>query len=363
MAEFMNNVGANPGRSGHRLSVEAGRIVNEVRDNVAELFNVEDPLRVIFGLNATDGLNLGIRGVLRKGDHVITSSMEHNSVMRPLRELEEKGVDLTVVQASPQGFLDPGEVAGSIRKETRLIVLNHASNIVGSIAPIREIGRIARENGIYFMIDAAQTGGCYPIDMKADNVDLLGFTGHKGLLGPQGTGGLVIGDHVDPDDIRVMRSGGTGSKSEFESQPAFLPDRYESGTMNTVGLAGLTAGVRFILDETVEKIHEKEQRLTERFLQGAQDIPGLTIYGGHDPTRQTSTISFNIEGLSQSEAGFILDEDYEIMCRVGLHCAPSAHKTIGTFPAGTVRFGLGYFVTEEDIDFALDALREIVGET
>jgi len=360
MVEFMNNVGANPGRSGHRLSVEAGRIINDAREKVAELFNVEDPLRVIFGINATDGLNLGIRGILGKGDHVVTGSMEHNSVMRPLRDLEREGVELTVVPCSGEGFLEAQDVAAAIRKNTRLIVVNHASNVVGSILPIREIGSIARDHGALFMIDAAQTGGCFPIDMKADHIDLLGFTGHKGLLGPQGTGGLVIGEGVDIRELRPLKSGGTGSKSEFENQPPFLPDKYESGTMNTVGLAGLTAGIEFLQGETIGKVHEKEMGLTRTFLQGARDIPDLKVYGSLDEKRQTSTVSFNITGQSQSEAGFILDEEYDIMCRVGLHCAPSAHRTIGTFPDGTIRFGMGYFITEDDVAFSLEALGEMV---
>lgn len=362
MTNFMNNIGANPGRSGHRLSVEAGRIVNDARDNVAELFNVEDPLRVIFGSNATDGLNLGIRGILRKGDHVITSSMEHNSVMRPLRDLEEQGIiSMSVIQCSSVGSLDPMAVEEAITKHTRLIVINHASNIVGTIQPIREIGAFAHEHEIYFMIDGAQTGGCYPIDIVRDNIDLLGFTGHKGLLGPQGTGGLVIGNDVDLKDLKMLKAGGTGSKSEYENQPTFLPDKYESGTMNTVGLAGLEAGVGFILEKTVGEIHAKEMTITKRFIDGAKNIDGLSLYGPQDETMQTSTISFNMQGLSQSEVGLSLDEDFDIMCRVGLHCAPTAHRTIGTFPHGTVRFGMGYFITDEQVDEALKALNTMAG--
>jgi len=360
MNRFMNEVGANPGRSGHRLSVEAGRIINDGRENVAELFKVKDPMRVVFGINATDGLNLGIRGILRKGDHVITSSMEHNSVMRPLRELEQNGtIELTVVQCTGEGILDPDDVENAVRRDTRLMVLNHASNIVGTLLPVRQVGKIAHEHGAFFMIDAAQTGGCIPIDMTADHIDLLGFTGHKGLLGPQGTGGLVIGERVNAKDLRILKSGGTGSRSEFERQPDFLPDKYESGTMNTVGLAGLAAGVRFVLDETVERIHEKELKLSRKFIHGATATPGLTLYGTRDERKQTPTFSFNLEGMAPSEVGFALDEDYGIMCRVGLHCAPAAHRTIGTFPDGTVRFGFGYFTTEEEVDFALASLEEM----
>lgn len=360
MTDFMDKIGANPGRSGHRLSIEAGRIVNDTRENIAQLFNVKDPMRVIFGLNATDALNLGIRGILRKGDHAITGSMEHNSVMRPLRELEHKGVKVSVVQCSKEGFLEPEDVGKAIKKNTKLIVLNQASNVVGSLLPTREIGKIARENEVLFMIDAAQTAGCTSIDIEADFIDLLAFTGHKSLLGPQGTGGLVIGEQVSLNELPPLKSGGTGSRSEFEYQPEFLPDKYESGTLNTVGLAGLGAGVRFVLDETVETIRTKEIALIKKFLEGANEISDVRLYGGCDETMQTSTISFDLQNISQSEAGLILDEEYGIMCRVGLHCAPSAHKTMGTFPDGTIRFGMGYFNTEDEVDFSLEALMKMV---
>lgn len=360
MAEFMNQIGANPGRSGHRKSVEAGRIVNDARENIAELFKIKDPMRVVFGLNATEALNLGIKGILKKGDHVITGSMEHNSVMRPLRDLENKGVELTIVQCSVEGFLKPEDVAEAVKGNTRLIVLNHASNVVGSIIPTREIGKIARESHVPFMLDAAQSAGCIPIDMEIDSIDLLVFTGHKSLMGPQGTGGIIIGEGVDIETLTPLKFGGTGSRSEFEFQPDFLPDRYESGTMNTVGLAGLAAGVRFVLNESVEKIQEKEMRLTKRVIENALGIQGLKLFGGHDATKQTPTLSFTLEGISPSEAGLILDEEFEIMCRVGLHCAPSAHKTIGTFPDGTIRFAMGYFNTEAEVDFALGVINKMV---
>ncbi|UCF09216.1 MAG: aminotransferase class V-fold PLP-dependent enzyme [Thermoplasmata archaeon] len=360
MVNFSKNIGANPGRSGHRLSIEAGRVVNDAREKVAELFGVIDPMRVVFGLNATDALNLAMRGILRKGDHVITSSMEHNSVMRPLRDLERQGVELSVAQCSKEGILDPRDIGDAIRKNTRMIVLNHASNIVGTLLPVREVGKQARESGILLLVDAAQTAGCVPIDMNRDFIDLLAFTGHKSLQGPQGTGGLIIGMEFDIEELRPLKAGGTGSRSEFEHQPDFLPDRYESGTLNTVGLAGLAAGVKFVMDETVKRIREKEMELARRFLEGAGDIPGCSLYGPKDEQKQTSTISFNLDNHSPSETGLTLDEKFGIMCRVGLHCAPAAHRTIGTFPNGTVRFGFGYFNSEEEVDFALEALTKMV---
>ncbi|HEY67689.1 MAG TPA: aminotransferase class V-fold PLP-dependent enzyme [Thermoflexia bacterium] len=362
MVHFMDDVGANPGRSGHRLSVEAGRIVYDAREAVAELFNAPDPLRVVFGLNVTEALNLALRGLLRPGDHVITSSMEHNSMMRPLRALEREGVEVTVVRCSPEGFLDPADVEKALRPNTVMIALNHASNVVGALLPVAEVARIARQHGLLLLVDAAQTAGAYPIDVQADGIDLLGFTGHKSLYGPMGTGGLIIGERVDPARLEPLKRGGTGSRSELEEQPDFLPDMCESGTPNAVGLAGLAAGVRWVLERGVETIRAHEVALTQRLIDGLREIPGVTVYGGLDATRQTATVSFNIAGLEPSEVGLRLDEEYGIMCRVGLHCAPAAHRTIGTFPVGTVRFGLGAFSTVEEIDAALEAVRQFAQE-
>ncbi len=361
MVRFLNEVGANPGRSGHRLSVEAGRIVYQAREALAELFGVADPLRVVFGLNATDGLNLALRGLLRPGDHVVTSSMEHNSVMRPLRALEREGVEVTVVHCSPEGVLDPAAVEAAIRPNTALVVLNHASNVVGTLLPVAEVGRMLRAlgNGPLLLVDAAQTGGTVPIDMEGDGIDLLAFTGHKSLYGPMGTGGLIIGPRVDIERLQPIRRGGTGSRSEYEEQPDFLPDCYESGTPNTVGLAGLLAGVRWVLERGVEAIRAHEQALTRRLIEGLSAIPGVTVYGTRDPARQTAVVSFNIAGMEPSEVGLRLDEEFGIMCRVGLHCAPAAHRTIGTFPTGTVRFAPGAFTTTEEIDRAVEAVARL----
>jgi cysteine desulfurase/selenocysteine lyase len=359
MVHFMKEVGANPGRSGHRLSVEAGRIVYETREALAELFNIEDPLRIVFGHNVTEALNLALCGTLRPGDHVITSSMEHNSVMRPLRAMEREGIELTVVPCSPEGFLDSADVEAAIRPNTVMVVLNHGSNVVGSLLPVAEAGRICRQHDLLLLVDAAQTAGAYPIDVEADHIDLLGFTGHKALCGPMGTGGLYIGPRVDLGRFEPLKRGGTGSRSELEEQPDFLPDMCESGTANTVGLAGLGAGVRFVLEQGVEKIRRHEEALTAQLIEGLEAIPVMTLYGGHDAARQTATVSFNVAGLEPSEVGLRLDEEYGILCRVGLHCAPSAHKTIGTFPTGTVRFALSYFNTEEEVETAVRAVREM----
>lgn len=356
MTHYLAEIGANPGRSGHRLAVQAARVVYSAREAVAELFGAPDPLRVVFGANATEALNLALNGLLRPGDHVVTASMEHNSVMRPLRALARAGVALTVVPCSGEGALDPADLEAAIRPDTRLIAINHASNVVGTLLPVAEAGRIARQHGLLLLVDAAQTAGAYPIDVQADAIDLLAFTGHKSLYGPMGTGGLVIGERVDAAHLEPLKRGGTGSRSEHEEQPAFLPDLCESGTPNAVGLAGLGASTRWVLGQGVERIRAHELALTGQLLAGLAAIPGVTVYGTGDAQRQTATVSFNIAGLEPSEVGLRLDDDYAIMCRVGLHCSPAAHRTLGTFPGGTVRFGLAALNTAEQVAAALDAV-------
>jgi cysteine desulfurase family protein len=355
---FMREVGASPGRSGHRLSIEAGRVVYETRESLARLLNVNDPLRIIFTGNATEALNLAINGVLRPGDHAITSSMEHNSVMRPLRALEARGVELTVVSCSKEGFLDPGGIEKAVKPNTRLIVLNHASNVMGALLPVAEVGTIARRHGVFFCVDAAQSAGAYPLDVSSMNVDLLAFTGHKSLFGPQGTGGLYIRQGVE-DLIEPLMRGGTGSRSDSEYQPDFLPDKYESGTPNTVGLAGLGAGVQFVLSRGVDALREKEEKLMHHLIEGLGAIPGVTLYGSGDAREQVAVLSFNITGVAPSEVAMRLEEEYDILCRPGLQCAPIAHKTLGTFPGGTVRVSPGYFTTEDEVDIVIKAICNI----
>ena len=362
MEHFMRNIGANPGRSGHRLSIEAGRILIDAREALAELFGIDDPLRLVFTKNATEALNLAICGILQPGDHCITSSMEHNSVMRPLRALEKRGVEITVVPCSPQGELDPRAIEKAIKKKTRLIVTTHASNVTGTLMSVNEVGKIARKHGVFFCIDAAQTAGAYPIDVKKMHIDLLAFTGHKSLYGPQGTGGLYIREGLEADLEPLIR-GGTGSRSESQEQPDFLPDKCESGTPNTVGVAGLGAGVRFILAQGVANIRAKEQALTRMLIEGLGSIPGISVYGCRDAERQVAICSFNIAGLTPSEVTMELDEEYAIMSRPGLHCAPAAHQTIGTLPQGTVRLSAGYFTTEAEIAVALEAVEKIAARS
>jgi cysteine desulfurase family protein len=360
MVRFLTEIGANPGRSGHRLSVEAGRIVYGAREAVARLFNAPDPLRVIFGQNATDAINLALHAVLGPGDHVVASSMEHNAVMRPLRALQEKrGVALTAVPCSSTGGLSVAAVHAALTPATKLIVLNHASNVVGTLLPVAAVGAVAQERDTLLLVDAAQTAGAFPIDMRADGIDLLAFTGHKSLLGPMGTGGLVIGERVVPDRMEPLTRGGTGSRSEHQTQPDFLPDKFESGTRNAVGLAGLHAGLAWIEERGLAAIRVREIALAQRLIDGLTRIDGVTVYGPKDARLQTATVSFTVAGTETSDVGLRLDEEFGIMCRVGLHCAPAAHETLGTFPRGTVRFGMGIFTTEEEIDTALEAVEYV----
>jgi cysteine desulfurase family protein len=359
MVHFSREIGASPGRSGHRLAIEAGRIVFEARERISQLFGVKDSSRVVFGLNATEGINQGLKGLLRPGDHVITSSMEHNSVMRPLRAMMKEGVQAAILSCSPEGFLDPSDVKKAIRPNTRMVVLNHASNVVGTLQPLAEIGEVCRRQGVLFFVDAAQSAGAAPLDMEREKIDLLAFTGHKALFGPQGTGGLVLGERVDEKELVPVKRGGTGSRSEQEEHPDFLPDLCESGTPNAVGLAGLLAGLEFVMKVGIEKIRHHEKRLTERLLRGLLEIGGVTVYGPGTAEKQLATVSFNIQGVAPSEVGLRLDEEYGILCRVGLHCAPAAHRTLGTFPEGTVRFGLSYLNREEEVEETLQAIRRI----
>lgn len=363
MTEFLECVGANPGRSAHRLSIESGRRVDGARAALAEILHAPDPLRIVFGLNGTEAINLALRGLLRPGDHVVTSGIEHNAVMRPLRALEAEGVALTVVRCAPDGTLDPADLAAAVRPRTVLIALNHASNVCGTITPVAAAGRLAREHGLLLLVDAASTAGCVPIDVERDGIDLLAFTGHKALLGPPGTGGLVIGARVDPARLTPLKRGGTGSGSASEEQPTFLPDVYESGTPNAVGLAGLGAAARWVLARGVDAIRAAEATIAGRLSEGLRAIPGVTVHGPRDTALRTATISFDIEGLAPSEVGLRLDDEHGILCRVGLHCAPAAHRTLGTFPRGTVRFAPGVFTTDAHVERALAAVAELARGT
>jgi cysteine desulfurase family protein len=362
MSDYLEFAGGNPGRSGHRLSIAAGRIVFEARQTIATLFNVADPMRVIFTPNVTYALNLAMYGLLQPGDRVVTTSMEHNSVMRPLRALErDGGIQLVVVACAADGRLDLEAMRRAILPGTRLVVVTHASNVAGTLLPVQAIAALAHQAGALLLVDAAQTAGVVPIDQPAFGIDLLAFTGHKGLHGPPGTGGLVIGDHVDIAALRPLVRGGTGSRSEFEQQPDLLPDKYESGTANGVGLAGLGAGVRWILARGVASIRAHEAALTERLISGLLDIRGLLVYGPCDPDHMVSVVSCRVAGYPVSEIGLRLDDDFGILCRVGLHCAPSAHRTLATFPEGTIRLAPGLATSLDEIDGTVAALARLAG--
>lgn len=354
--EQLTSAGGNPGRSGHRFAVAAARIVEEAREALALLIHAGDPSRIAFAHNATHALNVALYGLLRPGDRVVTTSVEHNSVMRPLRHLETIGVQIEVVPCEPDGSLDLRKVDAALTPGTRLLVTTHASNVAGTILPVAELTALARNHGARYIVDAAQTAGTVPIDVETLGVDLLAFTGHKGLFGPTGTGGLYVRETVE---LTPLMRGGTGSDSAHEVQPEFMPDTFESGTLNVAGIAGLGAGVRFLLDVGIEAVQAHERRLAARFLDAAGAIPGVTIHGPSAAALRCGIVSFNVAGASPSEVGLLLDETFGIMARTGLHCAPAAHRTIGTFPAGTVRFGFGWFNTIAEVDAAVAALREI----
>ena len=352
---YRDGVG-NPGRSGHRLSIASARIVEDAREAVGECLNVADPGRIVFTANATHSLNLALYGLLRPGDHVVTTSVEHNSVMRPLRHLEASGVELTVVACGSDGALDVANVRAAVRPATRLLVTTHASNVSGTLMPLRALAALARDCGIAYLVDAAQTAGAIPIDVEGTGIDLLAFTGHKALLGPTGTGGLYIRKGLE---LAPLMRGGTGSESAEEIQPAFLPDAYESGTLNVAGIAGLAAGVGFLKTVDVVAVQAHERALVNRFVTALSDIRGVRVYGPANPELRCGVVSFAVDGAAPSEVGLLLDESFGIMARTGLHCAPAAHRTLGTFPAGTVRFSVGWFNTAAHVDASVAAVRQI----
>lgn len=355
----MKEYGANPGRSGHKIALQAGRVIYDTREIIAKLFKIENPMNVVFTSNCTDSLNIAIKGLLKPGDHVITSSMEHNSVLRPLKALEDKGIELTIIECDKKGYINIDNIEKNIKENTKLIVTTHASNVTGTIFPIKDIGQLAKDNGIIYMVDAAQTAGVYDIDVNEMNIDILAAPGHKSLLGPQGTGILYVKEGVCID---CTKQGGTGSSSESLLQPEMMPDKFESGTPNTPGIAGLYAGVKYILDKGIENIQSHERELTKYFLDELLKIKEVTIYGPCDPNKQAPVISINIEEQDSSEVGYILDSVFDIGIRTGLHCASLAHKTIGTLEQGTIRFSIGYFNTKDDIDVAIAAIRQIIDE-
>ncbi|MGM0471150.1 MAG: aminotransferase class V-fold PLP-dependent enzyme [Bacillota bacterium] len=359
MDDFMRHKGANPGRSSHQLATMASQEIAQVRKSVAQLFNAANSEEIVFTLNTTDALDLGMKGILAEGDHVVTSSMEHNSVIRPLKHLEQEGViELSVVDCDSQtGELAVEDLAAKLQANTKLIVITHASNVTGTLMPIKEIGQLAQQEDIILLVDAAQTAGVYPIDVQELQIDLLAFPGHKGLLGPQGTGGLYINSQLD---LSSRRQGGTGGNSETLYQPEIIPDKYESGTPNGVGIAGLGAGIDYILDTGIDQLRSKKLELTAYLLSELNKLEVVSIYGPQDIKRQAPVVSFNLADKSASEIGFMLDRAYEIGVRSGLHCAPLAHQTLGTIEQGTIRVSLGNFTTQANCEELIAAVKEII---
>ncbi|MFC2038873.1 aminotransferase class V-fold PLP-dependent enzyme [Chloroflexota bacterium] len=357
--ETMEHAGGNPGRSGHSLSISAARVMYDTREEIARFFGISNPLRVIFTGNATHSINLALYGILKPGDHVVTSSMEHNSVMRPLRHLETQGVKLSVVPCAADGSLDTDNLTRVVNSDTKLIVVTYASNVVGTLLPVTEIAAIAHQSGALLLVDAAQAAGVFPINLQKTGIDLLAFTGHKELQGPTGIGGLIFADNIDISNIEPLMRGGTGSRSDSEEHPDDLPDKYESGTANLAGIAGLGAGLRWVTDRGVDEIRSHMIELSQVLIEGLSGIPNLKIYGTLDPERSVAVVSFTIAGKRVSEIGFRLDEEYGILTRVGLHCAPAAHRTIGSFPEGTVRLAPGVFTTGNDIQETIQAISRV----
>jgi len=346
-----------PGRSGHQFSIRANRVLFETRELLAALFQVTASERVVFTLNATHALNTAIKGVLRQGDHVIISMMEHNSVLRPLRHLEQAGcISLTIVECNRQGAVDPAMIEAAFTPATRLVVTIHGSNVTGTIFPVREIGKICRKHQAYYLVDAAQTAGFLPISLVDDEISMLAFSGHKCLLGPTGTGGLCIGEGIE---IASLVEGGSGSRSERGFHPDFYPDHLEAGTPNSLGIAGLRAGVKVINAMGLPQIQKKQLDLTRLFIEGLNEISGAIVYGPEAGSDRLPVISMNLTGRVPSEVAYILDHEYGIMTRAGLHCSPLAHHTLGTAPEGTVRLSIGHFNTEDEIGYTLQCLQQI----
>jgi cysteine desulfurase family protein len=357
MIRSLEQAAANPGRGSHFMAVQASRTLFEGRKRLARLFKVKNPNDIAYALNTTMALNQAIKGFVKEGDHVICTAVEHNSVRRPLEYLKRtKQVQVTYIKTDARGVLSLDELKHSFTERTRLVVCTHSSNLLGSILPIAEIGELCRSRGVRLLVDAAQSAGTLDIDVGAMGIDMLAFPGHKSLLGPQGTGGL----YIHPDlELEPLLHGGTGSQSESIEQPLVRPDRYEAGTPNTVGIAGLTEGVKLILEETVERIHQREWGLTQRLMIGLKEIGGITIYGPEIGQNKTGIVSFNLGNADSSEVAFILDQSFQIAVRAGYHCTPLAHEMVGTLEKGAVRASVGYYTTETDIDRMLDAVKEI----
>lgn len=357
MDRFARHSLANPGRSGHRMALESEHALSDARHRLNRFFNGRHPERWAFTLNCTDALNMAFKGVLNDGDHVITTDLEHNSVSRPLVALAEAGrITLTRIPADGGGTIDPEAVRAAIGPKTRLVAMTHASNVLGTVQPVAEVGRIAREHDLLFLVDAAQTAGVLALDVQAACIDLLAFPGHKSLLGPTGTGALYVGPRAK---LRPWREGGTGGDSLTPTQPADLPYHLEGGTPNVLGVVGLIAGLDFVEERGVEAIHRHELALCERVRAALTELPGFEVFGHADPAKRVGALSFRCEALPAPELAGVLDQAFNVAVRPGLHCSPYIHKALGTAPDGLVRVSPGPFSTPADVDVLIDALRQI----
>ncbi len=364
MSAFLANDAAKPGRAGHRMAVAAEKMLDSVRKSLTEFIGGTDLHRMVFTMNGTDALNIAMKSLLRQGDHVITTMLEHNSVSRPLQAMSDSGfITLTRINFSPStGVVDPADFEKAITPKTRLIAMTHCSNVLGTIQPIAQIGAIARARGVTFLVDAAQTIGTVPLDVQKNHIDVLAFPGHKSLLGPTGTGGLYVNTTIAMDQLVAFREGGTGGDSASPTQPKLFPYFLEGGTPNTVGIAGLGAAVNYVRAHDPAMTLAHERAMVQKIVDTLRDNPKIKIYGpsGSDAAaNRVGTLSFNIEGYTPQEAGSILDESFSIAVRPGLHCSPYAHRTIGTFPDGAIRVSPGHFNTDEQLSTLLDALQQL----
>ena len=346
----------NAARGAHGSALQASRAVYDARCKLAKLFGCPRADHVVFTSNSTEALNIAIRGTLSPGEHVITTNLEHNSVLRPLYYLEERGVTLSFVQADGRGRVDPEDFEALIRPNTRGIVCTHASNLTGNLVDIARVGAIAKAHGLLFIVDASQTAGCLPIDMMEMGIDILCFTGHKGLMGPQGTGGLCIRPGVE---IRPWKLGGSGVQSYKKTQPEEYPTRLEAGTLNSHGILGLSAALDFLEETGIETIGRREQELMERFYRGVSSLPGVTVYGDFTQPRRTAVVALNIRDLDSGEVSDFLSQAYDIATRPGAHCAPRMHEALGTQDQGAVRFSFSWYNTEDEVDAAIRAVEEL----
>ncbi len=354
---FNRHMGGNPGRGSNKATLQAGSILLDCRDALADLFNIADSSHIAFTINITEAINTALKGILNPGDHVISSAMEHNAVARPLYLMnQQNGIEWTAVPCAGDGTMDPEDVRKAIRPNTRMICILHASNLTGTLMPVEEVGKIARQHELLFVLDTAQTAGVMPIDVEKQAIDILAFTGHKGLLGPQGTGGIYLRPGLS---IRPLKQGGTGSLSEYLEHPFFMPDMLESGTQNTPGIAGLLAGVNFVKEKGIDRIRRHEQELCASLLSGLKEIPGVIVYGPAESSQRTAVVAFNIDEIDCGELSIQLDHKYGVVTRSGLHCTPLAHRTIGTFESGSCRLSPGYFNSGEDIEKVIQAVHEI----